>query len=63
MVVERRMYPRKDQRSDDEGELADEVRQEVEEARQEMTRGEYVTHEEVVAKYGGKRTRPRPRCS
>lgn len=36
----------------DEGELTAEARLELEKAREEMGRGEYVAHEEVVAKYG-----------
>ena len=36
----------------DEGELADKARRELDEAREEMTHGQYVTHEEVMAKYG-----------
>jgi len=36
---------------DDKGEFTEEVRREMEEARQEMARGEYVTHEEVMAGY------------
>lgn len=37
---------------EDEGELTDEVRRDLEEAREAMGRGEYVPHEEVMAKYG-----------
>lgn len=36
----------------DEGELTDEAYRDLEEAREEMGRGDYVTHEEIVAKYG-----------
>jgi len=36
----------------DEGELTEEARRELDEARKEMAHGQYVTHEEVVAKYG-----------
>ena len=43
---------RKTQRPDDEGELTAEARQELKEARDRMARGEYVTHAEIVAKYG-----------
>jgi predicted transcriptional regulator len=37
---------------EDEGELTDEVRRELKEAREEMDRGEHVAHEEIMAKYG-----------
>jgi len=37
---------------EDEGELTDEARRDLEEARDQMARGEYVPHEEVMAKYG-----------
>jgi len=36
----------------DEGELADDARRELDEAGEEMAHGQYVTHEDVVAKYG-----------
>ncbi|UCG49762.1 MAG: hypothetical protein JSU94_08260 [Phycisphaerales bacterium] len=36
---------------EDEGELADEARRDLARAREEVC-GEYLTHEEVVAKYG-----------
>jgi len=36
----------------EEGELTDEARRDLEEASEEMGRGEYVTHEEIMAKYG-----------
>ena len=36
----------------DEGELTDEARRELDEAREGMAHGQYATHEEVVAKYG-----------
>ena len=36
----------------DEGELTDEVRHELQKARKEMAKGEFVSHEEIVAKYG-----------
>lgn len=35
----------------DEEEFTDEVRREMEEAQQEMGRGEYATHEEVMTEY------------
>jgi uncharacterized coiled-coil DUF342 family protein len=37
---------------EDEGELTDETRQDIEEAREQMARGDYVTHEEIMARYG-----------
>ena len=37
---------------DDEGELNDEARQELKKARKEMARGEFVSHEEIMARYG-----------
>ena len=37
---------------EDEGELTDEARRDVERARRQMARGKYVTHEEIMAKYG-----------
>jgi len=37
---------------EDEGELTDEVLRDVQGAREQMGRGEYVTHEEIMAKYG-----------
>ena len=52
MTVERKRRRRKRRWMDDEGELTDEVRQEIEEAEQEMALGEYVAYEEVMAKYG-----------
>ena len=36
----------------DKGELTAEARLELEKAREEVGRGEYATHEEVVARYG-----------
>ena len=39
-------------RRSDEGKLTDGARRELEEAREQMARGEYVTHEEVMARYG-----------
>ena len=36
----------------DEGELADEARRDLANARDQMARGNYVTHEEIMAKYG-----------
>jgi len=51
MTVTAEMSRRK-KRPSDEGELTDEARRELEEAREQMARGEYVTHEEVMAKYG-----------
>jgi len=36
----------------DEGGLADKARRELEEARDMMAHGEYVTHEKVAARYG-----------
>jgi len=38
--------------ADDEVELTDEARRELEMARKEMARGEYITHEEIMARYG-----------
>ena len=35
-----------------EGELTDEARQELQKAREEMSHGEFVGHEEIMAKYG-----------
>jgi len=35
-----------------EGELTDEALRDVQGAREQMGRGEYVTHEEIMAKYG-----------
>jgi exonuclease VII small subunit len=37
---------------EDEGELADEAQQDLDKARDLMARGQYATHEEVLAKYG-----------
>lgn len=37
---------------DDEGELTDKARQELKKARKEMACGEFVSHEEIMAKYG-----------
>jgi len=37
---------------EDEGELTDEALRDVQGAREQMGRGEYVTHEEIMAKYG-----------
>jgi uncharacterized coiled-coil DUF342 family protein len=37
---------------EDEGELTDEARRDIEEAREQMARGDYVTHEEIMARYG-----------
>jgi len=37
---------------EDEGELTDEALRDVQVAREQMGRGEYVTHEEIMAKYG-----------
>jgi len=37
---------------EEEGELTEAARRELKEAREEMDRGEHVTHEEIVAKYG-----------
>ena len=39
-------------RRSDEGELTDEARRELEEARERMARGEYLSYEEVMARYG-----------
>jgi len=39
-------------RRSDEGELTDGARRELEAARDQMARGEYVTHEEVMSRYG-----------
>jgi hypothetical protein len=38
--------------ADDELELTDETRRDLETARKEMARGEYITHEEIMARYG-----------
>jgi len=37
---------------EDEGELTDEACRDLANARDQMARGEYATHEEVMAKYG-----------
>jgi len=37
---------------EDEGELTDEALRDVQVAREQMGRGEYVTHKEIMAKYG-----------
>jgi uncharacterized coiled-coil DUF342 family protein len=37
---------------EDEGELTDEARRGIEEAREQMARGNYVTHEEIMTNYG-----------
>jgi len=37
---------------EDEGELTDEARRDLCEAREQMARGDYATHEEIMAKYG-----------
>lgn len=37
---------------EDEDELTDEARQELEKAREEMAHGKFVRHEEIMAKYG-----------
>jgi hypothetical protein len=37
---------------DDEGELTDEACQKLQKAREEMARGEYISHERIRAKYG-----------
>jgi len=37
---------------EDEGELTDEARRGVEEGREQTARGEYVTHEEIMARCG-----------
>jgi len=37
---------------EDEGELTDEARRDLANARDQMTRGNCVTHEEIMAKYG-----------
>lgn len=37
---------------EDEGELTDDARRDIEEAREQMARGDYVTHEEIMARYG-----------
>ena len=37
---------------EDEGELTDEARRDLANARDQMTRGNYATHEEIMAKYG-----------
>ena len=36
----------------DDGDLTEEVRRELKEAREEMDRGECISHEEIMAKYG-----------
>ena len=36
---------------EDESELTDEARQELKKARKEMDRGDYISHEEIKAKY------------
>ena len=36
----------------DEGELTDEARRDVQAAREQMAHAEHVTHEEIIAKYG-----------
>jgi len=43
---------RRKTRRSDEGELTAEARQELETAREQMARGEYATHKEVMARYG-----------
>jgi predicted transcriptional regulator len=43
---------RRKSRTSDEGELTDGAHRDIKEAREQMARGEYVTHEEVMAKYG-----------
>ncbi len=37
---------------EDEGELADEARRDLARAREEMAKGKFVGHEEVMARYG-----------
>lgn len=37
---------------EDEGELTREARRELADARKQMARGEYVAHEEIMARYG-----------
>ena len=37
---------------EDEGEFTDEALRDVQVAREQMGRGEYVTHEDIMAKYG-----------
>ena len=37
---------------ENEGELTEEARRELKEAREEMDHGEYIAHEEIMAKYG-----------
>jgi hypothetical protein len=36
----------------DEGELTDDARRDLDEARDQMAHGQYVTHKEVLARYG-----------
>jgi uncharacterized coiled-coil DUF342 family protein len=43
---------RRKSRTSDEGEPTDEARQDLEEAREQMARGDYVTHEEIMTNYG-----------
>jgi hypothetical protein len=43
---------RRKSRPSDEGELTDEARRDVEQAREQMARGDYVTYAEIMAKYG-----------
>jgi len=38
--------------AEDEAELTDEALRQLETAREEMARGEYITHKEIMAKYG-----------
>jgi hypothetical protein len=51
MTATRRTTYRKRQRPD-EGELTDEARRDLDDARGQMARDEYVTHEEIMARYG-----------
>jgi hypothetical protein len=37
---------------EDDGELTDEACQKLQKAREEMGRGEYISHEEIKAEYG-----------
>ena len=37
---------------ENEGNLTDEARRKCEKAREEMAKGEFVSHEEIMAKYG-----------
>ena len=37
---------------DDEGNLSEEARLEIKKAREEMAHGEFISHEEIKAKYG-----------